>query len=169
MTSPPPVMIEGEKEYKVEEIIDSRKRRGKLEYLVQWKGYTAEERTWEPAANVQNAPEKIDEYRKKYPDAIKHIRDMSRPQDLPGRHTAKLLFGWEDGKFEREYLAKLERAWAKWKHRGLLDRGGMEKEEDLMNVLAPERSEEEAETMTIKPRTTTEVVTRFLSRSERDP
>ena len=21
-------------------------------YLVQWKGYTAEERTWEPAANV---------------------------------------------------------------------------------------------------------------------
>ena len=45
----------------------------------------------------------------------------------------------------------------------------MEREEDLMNVLAPERSEEEAETMTIKPRTTTEVVTRFLSRSERDP
>ena len=96
---PPPVMIEGEKEYEVEEIIDSRKRRGKLEYLVQWKGYTAEERTREPAANVQNGPEKIDEYRKKYPDAIKHIRDMSRPQDLPGRHTAKLLFGWEDGKF----------------------------------------------------------------------
>ena len=45
----------------------------------------------------------------------------------------------------------------------------MEREEDLMNVLAPERSEEEAEAMTIKPRTTTEVVTRFLSRSERDP
>ena len=45
----------------------------------------------------------------------------------------------------------------------------MEKEEDLMNVLAPERSEEEAEAMMVKPRTTVEVVTRFLSRSERDP
>ena len=72
-------MIEGEKEYKVEEIIDSQKWRGKLEYLVQWKGYTAKECTWEPAANVQNAPEKIDEYRKNYPDAIKHIRDMCWP------------------------------------------------------------------------------------------
>jgi len=29
---------------------------------------------------------------------------------LPGRYTAKLLYGWDDGIFEREYLEKLERS-----------------------------------------------------------
>jgi len=26
---------------------------------------------------------------------------------------AKFLFGWDDGKFENEYLKKLERSWAR--------------------------------------------------------
>ena len=30
----------------------------------------------------------------------------------------KSLYGWEDGKFERDYLQKLEKAWEKWKGRG---------------------------------------------------
>ena len=33
-----------------------------MEYLVFWKGYPAHEATWEPAVNVQNAPEKVEEY-----------------------------------------------------------------------------------------------------------
>ena len=28
---------------------------------------------------------------------------------------AKLLYSWEDEKFEEEYLRKLERNWQKWK------------------------------------------------------
>ena len=28
---------------------------------------------------------------------------------LPGRYTAKLLYGWNDKKFDEEYLKKLER------------------------------------------------------------
>jgi len=28
---------------------------------------------------------------------------------------AKMLYGWDDGKFEKEYLRKLERNWQKWK------------------------------------------------------
>jgi hypothetical protein len=35
--------------------------------------------------------------------------------ELPGKYTAKMLYGWEDGKFEKEYLAKLERNWRRWK------------------------------------------------------
>ena len=30
---------------------------------------------------------------------------------LLGRYTAKLLYKWNDGRFEEEYLRKLERNW----------------------------------------------------------
>ena len=42
---PPPVEIDSEKEYEVEEILDRQERRGKMKYLVKWKGYTVEENT----------------------------------------------------------------------------------------------------------------------------
>jgi hypothetical protein len=50
----PPLLveIEGELEYDVEKVIDSRMRRGHLEYLVKWDGYTSEHNTWEPEANL---------------------------------------------------------------------------------------------------------------------
>ena len=37
---PEPIDIEGNPEYEVEEILDSRLKHGKLEYLVKWSGYT---------------------------------------------------------------------------------------------------------------------------------
>ena len=33
--------------------------------------------------------------------------------ELPEKYTVKLLFGWNNGKFENEYLKKLERNWQK--------------------------------------------------------
>jgi len=38
-----------------------------------------------------------------------------RRGELPGKFTAKMLYGWDNGKFEEEYLRKLERNWRKWK------------------------------------------------------
>ena len=38
-----------------------------------------------------------------------------RRGELPEKYTAKMLYGWDDGKFEEEYLRKLERNWQKWK------------------------------------------------------
>jgi len=35
--------------------------------------------------------------------------------ELPGKYTAKLLYGWDNRKFEEEYLNKLEKNWKKWK------------------------------------------------------
>ena len=32
-----------------------------------------------------------------------------RRGELSGKFTAKMLYGWNDGKFEEEYLKKLER------------------------------------------------------------
>jgi len=31
--------------------------------------------------------------------------------ELPGKYMAKLLYGWDDKRFEEEYLRKLERNW----------------------------------------------------------
>ena len=39
----------------------------------------------------------------------------SRREELLGKFTAKMLYGWDDRKFEEEYLRKLERNWQKWK------------------------------------------------------
>jgi len=35
--------------------------------------------------------------------------------ELLGKYMAKLLYGWDDRKFEEKYLNKLERNWRKWK------------------------------------------------------
>ena len=37
-------------------------------------------------------------------------------EELPGRYTAKLLYGWDNKKFDEEYLKKLERNWNRWKN-----------------------------------------------------
>ena len=34
-------------------------------------------------------------------------RDFRR-EELPGKFTAKILYGWDDRKFEEEYLKKVE-------------------------------------------------------------
>ena len=36
--------------------------------------------------------------------------------ELPGRYMAKLLYGWDDKKFDEEYLKKLDRSWNRWKN-----------------------------------------------------
>ena len=41
--------------------------------------------------------------------------DEYRRMELPGKYMAKLLYGWDDRKFEEEYLKKLEKNWKKWK------------------------------------------------------
>jgi hypothetical protein len=69
----PPVEIEGEVEHEVEAIIDSRLYRGKLEFLVKWEGYTDEENTWEPEANVEHAKEAVKDFYKKHPSAPRRI------------------------------------------------------------------------------------------------
>ena len=38
--------------YEAEKIVGSRKRKGRREYLVKWKGYSSRENTYEPAANL---------------------------------------------------------------------------------------------------------------------
>ena len=64
------VIIEGEKEWEVERILNKRRVRGKDKYLVCWKGFTVESDTWEGRENLENAKEAIEEFEKE------HQRDM---------------------------------------------------------------------------------------------
>ena len=70
---PPPEEIGGHEEYEVEKILRHRSRterkgrnRGKkkMEFLVQWKGYRADESTWEGEENLKNAREAVQQYKK---------------------------------------------------------------------------------------------------------
>ena len=54
----PPIIINNEEEYEVEEILDKRKHYGKIQYLIKWKGYPLSEASWEPEKNL-NCPDLI--------------------------------------------------------------------------------------------------------------
>jgi len=45
---------------------------------------------------------------------IAEKRDFRRGK-LLGKFMVKMLYGWDDGKFEKENLKKLERNWRRWK------------------------------------------------------
>jgi hypothetical protein len=71
---PPPESVIDESgvhdEFEVEEVLDSRLRRGKLEYLVHWKGYGIADRTWQPANDLANAQDSIAKFHASYPRAV---------------------------------------------------------------------------------------------------
>ncbi|QRW24722.1 Retrotransposable element Tf2 protein [Rhizoctonia solani] len=56
---PPPETIRGEEEYKVEQIIDSKRQQGKWFYLIKWKGYGPEDNSWEPEDLLEHSQEEI--------------------------------------------------------------------------------------------------------------
>lgn len=56
---PPPDLVDEEEEYEVEAIRDSRKFRGKIQFLVKWKGYPEAENTWEPPKHITHADEEL--------------------------------------------------------------------------------------------------------------
>jgi hypothetical protein len=69
---PPPVEVEGELEYEISEILDTKidnRRRCKLLYYVCWAGYegTDEETSWLPATELEHAQELVTDFHTRYP------------------------------------------------------------------------------------------------------
>ena len=80
---PPPPIINpnGDIKWKVHEVLDSRifGRGKRLQYLVSWEGYGPEENSWEPAANLENAPDAIEQFHRLHPKALRPSFPKSRP------------------------------------------------------------------------------------------
>ncbi|QRV91972.1 Transposon Tf2-12 polyprotein [Ceratobasidium sp. AG-Ba] len=69
---PAEVTPEGEEEYEVEKILDSRKRCNQVQYLVHWKGYGPESNTWEPLEHLDTAMGAVRKFHRENPKALRH-------------------------------------------------------------------------------------------------
>ena len=64
--SPPPIEVNGEEEYEVKEILDSRVRHHKLQYLIKWLGYPDLDNEWVPKGHVAGSKELVDLFHRLY-------------------------------------------------------------------------------------------------------
>ncbi len=62
------VKIEGQEEFEVQEVLDSKKIHEKLMYLVFWRGYPPSEAIWEHARNLVHAQDLVNRFHQRYPN-----------------------------------------------------------------------------------------------------
>jgi len=82
----------------------------------------AEHDIWERREDLENARKVLEEFKGRMNAEVRRQEklDMAEEKDfrkgeLLGKFIAKILYGWDNRKFEEEYLRKLERNWQKWK------------------------------------------------------
>ncbi|MBW0539513.1 hypothetical protein O181_079228 [Austropuccinia psidii MF-1] len=65
-----PVIVEEKYKWELAQALDSKLKRGKLWYLVEWKGFIEyqERTTWEPAFNLTSSPDIFKDFHSFYPD-----------------------------------------------------------------------------------------------------
>ncbi len=69
----PPIAIDGDEEYKLEEIFQSDYKYGTLQYRVKYKGYLAEQSEWLPAENLAHAQAMVCEFHALHPNQPKPV------------------------------------------------------------------------------------------------
>jgi hypothetical protein len=115
-TRPTPELIDGEEEYSIEKILDSRQfgRRRRLQYLVKWEGYPDLDNMWVNKDDVF-AEDKVQEFKDSNPEAETHIRSSSIAKSphpsaltcsqLLYQHTSKYMSSDGNNKLAFEYPA----------------------------------------------------------------
>jgi len=103
--------------------IKQEKIRGVEKYLIWWKGFTVEGDTWERKENLKNAEELVEEFEQGEVVVRRQVEEDERYRrmELPGKFTVKVLYRWDDQRFEEEYLNKLEKNWKRWKENRQID------------------------------------------------
>ena len=109
----------------------------------------AESDIWEEKENLENAKEAIEEYEREYRRDIEDVRRQEKEEgtfqreELPERFIARKLFGWLDKRYDKEYWARLERNWRRWK-------GERERGQRTMEMIKEEEEEIEQKNLGIK-------------------
>jgi len=118
-------MSDEEEEYSVEKVCDKRTVKGKVEYLLKWKGYGDEDNTWEPSENLdcqdliqefeknraaEKAKKKDIDKRKSHggssSDAKKRKGDDDRPRGFDRGLDPERIIGATDSSGELMFLIK---------------------------------------------------------------
>jgi hypothetical protein len=105
LPQPDPIEIDGDLEFEVEKILDSKHDRrysSGILYLVRWKGYGPGGNTWEGIKNLEHAKKAIADFHKKHPEVPKKLSAavfMSLPwQRIENLTEASTQYAWEDGR-----------------------------------------------------------------------
>ena len=79
---PAPVEINGDLEFEVETILNVRRRKGLIEYLVKWLHYDDLENSWQPLVDVVNAWDLVKAFYKSHPKALRPSKQELRSLSL---------------------------------------------------------------------------------------
>ncbi|KAM3929442.1 chromodomain Y-like protein [Leptodactylus fuscus] len=88
--------------YEVERIVDKRKnKKGKVEYLVHWKGYDSGDDTWEPEQHLVNCEEYILEFNRRHNEKPKDSNSISKTNRTSPNNARKQISRSTNSSFSR--------------------------------------------------------------------
>ena len=100
-------------EYEVEKIVDYREIKSVQQYLVKWKGYSDDENTWEPEANLNNCRNLIDEFWNSKPEfcvTILGVRKNQNELEYFANHKRNGLFTISTSN-KQKYMPQIVKFW----------------------------------------------------------
>ena len=89
--APPPVIINNEEEWEVEDILDAKSHRGKLQYQVKWVGWD-EDREWYNPTGFENSPKIIEDFHSRYSNKPKSGKPAARKSEKKRGWKFRIFF-----------------------------------------------------------------------------